>query len=197
MISAVAGTKGARLSDIQLGTNPQHVEQLVSESTVRKAASRAIAIDYFFLAAYWAAFVALAALLGRRGGLWLVVAVLAAATATTTVTLDIIENLRTSDVLALYQPNSALGQKQLDDLRHVSLIKWGASATTVTLLASLFAQRDNVAVIALILFGVAGIGFAGIHRHGLIHFYLAGLGLLTVIIGLLLLAVPSATTRRF
>ena len=196
IVSLVAGTSGARLSEIQLGTDPQHVLQLVRIDTVRTAANRAITIDYFFLTAYWAAFVALASLLVRRGGLWRVVAVLAAGMATVTATLDVIENVRTSDVLALYQPGSQLGQKQLDALRHISLLKWGTAAATVALIAGVFAQRDRVSVIALTMLLVAGIGFAGINRHGLIHVYLAGVGLLTIIIGILLLTAPSAMMRR-
>jgi hypothetical protein len=196
VVSVVAGTRGARLADIQLGTDPRQVQQLVGDSSVRSAANRAIAIDYFFLAAYWAAFVALAALLARRGGLWLVVAVLAAATATTAATLDIVENMRTTDVLAFYQPGDQLLQKQLDALRHVSLLKWGAAATTVTLLAGVFAQRDKIAVTAVLLLVIAGIGFAGIDRHGLIQVYLLGVGVMSIVIGALLLAWPRAVTGR-
>ena len=196
IVSALGGTRGARLGDIQLGTDPVHVRRLVADPTIRSAANRAVAIDYFFLVAYWTAFVALAALLGRRGGPWLVVSVLAAAAATTTATLDIVENLRTSEVLALYRPDRELGQAQLDALRHVSLLKWGAAATTVTLLAGLFAQRGKIAVIAVILLAVAGIGFAGIGRHGLIQVYLLGVGLMALVIGVLLLAAPGAATRR-
>jgi len=196
IVSVLAGTRGARLSDIQLGTDPQQVQQLVSDTTVRRAANRAIAIDYFFLAAYWAAFIALAALLGRRGGIWVAVAILAAGAATATATLDIVENVRTSSVLALYQPGSHLEQKQLDALRHVSLLKWAAAATTVTLLAGLFAQRSKIAVIALLLVVVAGIGFAGINRHSLIQAYLVGVGVMTLIIAIVLLKWTVAVTRR-
>jgi hypothetical protein len=196
IVTLLAGTRGARLTDIQLGTDPQQVQQLVSDSTVRRAANRAIAIDYFFLAAYWAAFIALATLLGRRGGIWLAVAVLAAATATATATLDLVENVRTSDVLALYQPGSHLGQNQLDALRHVSLVKWATAATTVTLLAGLFAQRSKIAVIALLLLVVAGVGFVGIHRHRFIQAYLIGVGVMTIIIAVVLLVWPAAATRR-
>jgi hypothetical protein len=190
LITYFAGTKGAHLSDIQLGTDPQHVQQLVRDSTIRTAAHRAIAIDYFFLTAYCAAFVALAALLARRGGLWLIVGIVAVGTATATATLDIFENVRTTDVLALYQPSSQLARTQLDALRHVSLIKWGASATTVTLLAGLFARRNKTPVMALALLVVAGIGYAGISRHGLIQIYLIALGVLTIIIALLLFKAP-------
>jgi hypothetical protein len=197
LVSALAGTRAARLTEIQLGTDPIKVQQLVADSAVRSAANRAIAIDYFFVGAYWAAFVALAALLGRRGGLWLVVAALAAITATATATLDIIENFRTSEVLGLYQAGSQLGQKQLDALRHVSLFKWAASATTVTLLACVFVQRDWVAVLAVLLLIVAGIGFAGLHRHGLIQGYLLGVGILTLTIAILFLVFPNAETRHF
>jgi len=196
IIYAAAGTRAGRVSDIQLGTDPQQVQQLIRDGTVRTAANRAIAIDYFFLTGYWAAFAALAALLGRRGGLWVAVAVLAAVTATATATLDVVENVRTSGVRAAYQPGIQLGQEQLDALRHVSLIKWGTSATTVALLAGLFAQRDKIAVIALILVVVAGIGFAGINRHGLIEVFLLGLGALAIIIGSVLLVWPGAATRR-
>ncbi len=196
IITLLAGTKGARLTDIQLGTDPQRVEQLVSDSAVRRAANRAIAIDYFFLAAYWAAFIALATLLGRRGGIWIAVAVLAAATATATATLDVVENVRTSGVLALYQPGSHLGQKQLDALRSVSLVKWATAATTVTLLAGLFAERSKIAVIALLLLAVAGIGFVGLSRHGWIQVYLIGVGAMTIIIAVVLLVWPTAATRR-
>jgi hypothetical protein len=196
IITMYAGTKGARLTEIQLGTDPPHVLQLVSDSTIRRAANRAIAIDYFFLAAYWAAFIALAALLGRRGGIWIAVALLAAATATATATLDIVENMRTSSVLALYQPGSHLEQEQLDALRHVSLAKWAIAATTVTLLAGLFAQRSKIAVIALLLLVVSGIGFVGVRRHGWIQAYLLGVGMMTFIIAIVLVFRPTAVTNR-
>jgi hypothetical protein len=196
VVSVAAGIRGARLGDIQLGTDPAQVRQLVVDAKVRNAANRAIAVDYVFLTAYWAAFVALAALLGRRGGLWLVVGGLAAATATATATLDVVENLRTSGILALHHPGDTLGQGRLDALRHVSLLKWAASATTVTLLAGVFAQRDTVAVVAFVLLVLAAIGYAGLARHGLIEVYLLGLGVLTVVIGLLLVVAPASATRR-
>jgi hypothetical protein len=197
LVSAFAGTRGARLTDIQLGTDPVKVQQVIAGSAIRDAANRAIAIDYFFLAAYWAAFVALAILLGRRAGVWLVVAALAAMTATATATLDIVENLHTSEVLALFQTGGPLGQKQLDALRHISLFKWAASATTVALLAGVFAQRTWVAVLAVLLLAVAGIGFAGLHWRGLIQAYLLGVGILTLTIAILFLAFPNAETRGF
>jgi hypothetical protein len=196
IITLVAGTRGARLTDIQLGTDPLKVHQLVSDSTIRRAANRAIAIDYPFLAAYWAAFIALATLLGRRGGIWMAVAALAAATATATATLDIIENMRTSSVLGLYQPGNHLEQKQLDALRHVSLLKWATAATTVSLLAGLFAQWSKIALIALLLLVVAGIGFVGISRHGWIQAYLIGIGAMTLTIAIVLVVWPSAVTKR-
>jgi hypothetical protein len=192
IVTLLAGTKGAQLGDIQLGTDPGQVQQLVGDTAVRHAAHRAIAVDYVFLAAYWAAFVSLAALLARRGGLWFIVAVLAAVTATATATLDIVENVRTTVVLALYGPDDRLAQNQLDALRHVSVVKWGAAATTVTLLAGVFAQQGKIAVIALLLLVVAGIGFAGLEWHGLIRIYELSVGVLTIIIGSLLLARPDA-----
>ena len=195
IVTAVVGN-GAQLESIQLGTDPGKVLQVVAHSSVRSAANRAIAIDYAFLASYWAAFVALAALLARRGGPWLAVAALAAAAATATATLDIVENLRTSAVLALYQPGARLAQTQLDALRHVSLLKWGAAATTVTPLAGVFAQRGKVAAIAVLLLVVAGIGFAGTEWHSLIEVYEVGVVVLSLGIGVLLLARPGAVTRR-
>jgi hypothetical protein len=195
VISAFAGTRSARLSDIQLGTNTQHVQQLVADPSVRADANRAIAIDYFFLATYWAAFTALAVMLGRRGGRWVIVAALAAATATATATFDIVENVRTSDVLVLYRSDIQLGQMQLDALRHVSLFKWGSAATTVALLAGLFVRPGKIALIGVALFIVAGIGFAGIAWHVLIEGYLLGIGALTLLIGIIFLAFPSAMTK--
>jgi len=188
VVSFFAG-KGAHIGEIQLGTSLGKVEKLVGDSAVRNAANRALAIDYVFLTAYWAAFVVLAALLARRGGAWVVVAVLAAAMATAAATLDIVENARTTDVLAFHHP---LGQNQLDTLRHVSLLKWGAAATTVGLLAGVFAQRGKIAVIALLMLVVAGIGLAGTEWHCLIQVYELSVGVLTVLIGALLLARPDA-----
>ncbi len=187
-LSLVAG-RGAHIGEIQLGTSLGKVEQVIGKSAVRNAAHRALAIDYVFLTAYWAAFIALAALLARRGGAWVVVAVLAAAMATAAATLDIVENARTTDVLAFHHP---LGQNQLDTLRHVSLLKWGAAATTVGLLAGVFAQRGKIAVIALLMLVVAGIGLAGTEWHCLIQVYELSVGVLTVLIGALLLARPDA-----
>src|SRR5262249_22160462 len=126
-----------------------------------------------------------------RGGLWVVVAVFAAIAATATATLDITENLRTTAVLG-----GDFGQRQLDALRHVSLAKWTASATTVTLLAWVFAQRGWIAVLTALLLVAAGIGFAGLRRHGLLQAYLIGVGILALAIAILLLVRPHAVTRH-
>ena len=66
----------------------------------------------------------------------------------------------------------------------------------MTLLAGLFVQRDKIAVIALLLLAVAGVGFAGLDRHGLIQVYVRSVGVLTAIIGIMLLVWPGAVTRR-
>lgn len=195
LVSARPGRR-ARLSCIQLGTDPAEVQQLARDRAVRHAANRALEIDYVFLAAYWAAFVALATLLGRRGGPWIVVAALAAIAATATAALDISENLHTSEVLRLSQAG-ALGKEKLDTLRHISLFKWAASATTVALLACVFAQRSWIAVLAALLLAVAGIGFVGLRRHRWIERYLLGVGILTLTIAILFLASPQAETRHF
>jgi hypothetical protein len=68
----------------------------------------------------------------------------------------------------------------------------GAAATTVTLLAGVFARRGKLAVIAALLLIVAGIGFAGTEWHRLIHVYEISVGVLTVFIGALLLARTDA-----
>src|SRR5207253_1928515 len=124
------------------------VQHLLLDTTRTKAAARAIKVDYFFLVAYWAAFVALAVLLTQRGGWWVALGAAALAAATATAGLDIAENLRTSAVLALHGPGDQLAQSQLDDLRNVSLAKWAASAITLATLAGLFAQRRWVGWVA-------------------------------------------------
>ncbi len=78
----------------------------------------------------------------------------------------------------------------------MSLLKWGAAATTVTLLAGVFAQRGKIAVVAVFLLVVAGIGFAGLEWHGLLRVYELAVGVMTIGIGILLLACPSAATGR-
>ena len=66
----------------------------------------------------------------------------------------------------------------------------------MALLAGLFAQRSKIALIGLLLFVVAAIGFAGINRHGLIQAYLLGVGVMSIIIAIVLLKWPAAVTRR-
>jgi hypothetical protein len=197
LVSLAGGSKKARLGDIQLGHDTGKVERLLSDPARRDAVRRAIGIDYPFLVAYWLAFTALGVVVVRRGDGWAAAGVAAIVAALATAALDVTENVRTIGVVDTVDSGRPLGQAQLDALRHASLLKWSASATTVLLLAALFAQRRWVAVIALALVALAAIGYAGLVRHGLLDKYIGVVGLLTVVVGGLCLASPQTVVRGF
>ena len=172
-VSLRAGIGRARLGEIQLGTNPSAVQALLRDQIVVRAARLALRIDYFFLAAYWAAFVTLAVLVFHRGATWTVLAVATWLAATATAALDVTENLRTTAILDLDRRGEQLTQAPLDALRHVSLAKWAASAVTVALLSAVYARHGwwSLPAIAAFLL-VASIGLAGLYRHALIDWFL-------------------------
>jgi hypothetical protein len=179
-ISLRAGIRRARLDEIQLGTNPADVQAVIRDGSVQQAGRRALAIDYFFLTAYWAAFVTLAVLVFHRGGLWIVPAVAAWITATATAALDVAENLRTTAILNLGRRGAHLERSELDGLRHVSLAKWAASALTVALLSAVYARHGwwSVGAVAVFLL-VAIVGLAGLYRHALIQRFLSAVAVIS------------------
>lgn len=197
IVSLRSGSTKARLADVQLARDTGDVERLLSDPVRRSAVRRAIRIDYPFLVAYWLAFTALAVVIVRRGDGWAAAGVAAIVAALATASLDVTENVRTIGVVDAVGSGRQLAQAQLDSLRHASLLKWSASATTVLLLAALFAQRRWVAAIAVALVALAAVGFAGLGWHRLIDAYFRGLALLTIFVGLLCLACPETVVRGF
>lgn len=197
LVSLARGSKKARLGDIQLARDAGEVERLLSDPARRDAVRRAIGLDYPFLVAYWLAFTALGVVVVRRGDGWAVAGVAAIVAALATAGLDVTENIRTIGVVDTVGSGRPLAQAQLDALRHASLLKWSASATTVLLLAALFAQRRWVAAIAVALVALAAIGFAGFVRPRLIEAYFGGLALFTIVVALLCLAWPEAVVLGF
>jgi hypothetical protein len=191
IVSLAAGTSRAHLNQIQLGTDPTAVQELVRDGSIRSAARRAIAIDYIFLTAYWAAFIALGALLVRRGEDWAALGGTAWVAATATAALDLLENLRTSTILVLGKPGDELTQTQLDALRHVSLAKWGASAVTIGLLAGVFIRHSWAAALAAGFLFVALLGLAGVYQNALIRPFFNATAAVTLITAAILLIRPS------
>jgi hypothetical protein len=189
--SLAAGTGRAHLNQIQLGTHHTAVQRLIRDRSIRSAARRAIAIDYIFLTAYWAAFIALGALLVRRGGGWAVLGGTAWVAATVTAALDLLENLRTSVILALDKRGDQLAQTQLDALRHISLAKWGASAVTIGLLAGVFIEHSWAAALAVAFLLVAFLGLAGLYQRALIRPFFNATAAVTLITAAILLIRPS------
>jgi hypothetical protein len=186
-LSAVSDRGKARLTEIQLADDPAHVQALLADPVRAPAVRNAITIDYFFLAAYWAAFVTLALGVVKRGGGWIAVGVCAAITATATALGDVAENRRTTGLL----DRRAISQSAVDQLRHVSLTKWALSALTLALLAGLFAQQRLVGLVAVTLVAVAAVGALGLFRHGLITPFFLALAALTLFMAVLLIGWPG------
>jgi len=195
--SVAAGGRNAGLVEIQLGTDADHVQELLANRARVRAARRAIEIDYAFIAAYLAAFVTLAVVLLRRGDWWAGLGVAAAAAALATAALDLIENVRTTGVLGYGPMGQPLPQAKLDALRAVSLAKWAASALTIALLGAIFVQPRWLAGIAVAFLGIALIGFVGLFRHALIQPFFMGVFAATVFIAVFFLAWPESVTRAF
>jgi hypothetical protein len=193
--SLLAGSARARFTEIQLGTDTARVDRLLSDRERRESVSRALTIDYGFLAAYWAAFTILAVVIIRRGGAWVAVDIAALAAAGATASLDIVENLRTQAVLTVGDEGRQLTQSQLDGLRHVSLAKWAASALTLALLAGVFMQRRWVVAIGVALMALAIVGLLGLHWHRLINPYLVGVAVITLFIAVPCLGWPEVVGR--
>ena len=195
--SVAAGGRNAGLVEIQLGTDADHVQELLASPARVRPARRAIEIDYAFIAAYLAAFVTLAVVLLRRGDWWAGLGVAAAAAALATAALDLIENVRTTGVLGYGPMGQPLPQAKLDALRAVSLAKWGASALTIALLGAIFVQPRWLAGIATAFLGIALTGFVGLFRHRLIQPFFMGVFAATVSIAVFFLAWPESVTRAF
>jgi hypothetical protein len=185
-----------RLGEIQLATSPQSVQAIVGDQTVQRSARRALAIDYAFLTAYWAAFVTLGALIWLRGGVWTVLAVATWITASATAGLDVVENLRTTALLDRGRHGARPGQPELNSLRRISLAKWGASGVTVALLSGVYARHGWWSVVAIGVFLlVAILGFGGLYRHALINVFLVGVTLLSALTAFALQIDPRLIRR--
>jgi len=195
--AVVVAGRDARLVDIQLGTDVGKVQTLIDDADVRLAVRRSIAADWFFIAAYVATFVVLGVVLVRRGGAWSAVGAVAIATAVAAGVLDVLENVRTLGVLRHAGSGGPLAQHTLDALRHASLAKWGACATTVGLLAGVFLVRGWPAAIGIALIAIALIGLCGLHWHGLIPLYFMCAFVATIAIAVILLAWPSSLASRY
>ena len=195
ILSVAAGGMRARLLEIQLGNHPDHVHDLILARGRRSAAQRSLRIDYGFIAAYWLTFTELAVLLAHRHGWWIALGLAAAFASTLTAATDVVENIRTSGVLALDAPGSRLTQVQLDELRRASLAKWAAAALTVALLAGLFAQRGWPAGVAVAFLALAAVGAAGLWWRRLIPLFFLGVFAAAAFVAVLFLIWPETVVE--
>lgn len=167
---AVAGAS-SKLSELQLSGDPQWVQMFVQGKPAAVARmKRQLRADYGFIVCYWLAFVALAILLARRGGAGYRIAGFAALlAASTTALLDLLENLRTSGVLALSRPGDQVRLQPVVHLRRTSLLKWGASASTLALLSIAFIPgRSWLLALGITTLVVAAVGFLAQWQNRLI-----------------------------
>ena len=175
----------SKLSALQLSGDPEQVRALVQgpPAPVRRM-KRQLLADYAFIACYWLTFVALAILLARRGGAGYRIAAFAALlAATATALLDLLENVRTTGVLALSRPGDQVRLQPVMHLRRTSLLKWCASASTLALLAIAFLPgHSRLLLLGLALLVIAAIGFAAVWQNRLIQLYMGLFFLLGVVI---------------
>jgi hypothetical protein len=190
----VAGAKG-QLMGVQLGRDPLRVRALIVDPKRRAAMRRGLWVDFAFLASYWLAFVGLSILLGHRGTWGYVAGAAAALTASATALLDVTENVRTFGVLARNRPADVLAVPQLEELRRVSLIKWGASALTVALLAATFIHHGRLLWIAIALVAIAAVGLAGLLWNPLLRVFILALALVAGFLAVLFLGWPDTILR--
>jgi hypothetical protein len=192
VVATVVGGRLANFSAIQLGTETTVVGKLVADPKRRKALRRGLWADFGFLLVYWLAFVAAAILLAHRGhywGRWVGAVVVLAASATAL--LDVVENVRTLGVLARNRAGDVLPLMQLRELRHASLAKWAASATTVGLLSTLFFQHSWIAWLGIALVALAAIGFVGLLWNPLIRVYMLGVAVVCGVAAVVFLFSPG------
>jgi hypothetical protein len=182
---AVAGL-GPQLSALQLSGDPERVRQIVQQGPAgaNERMKRQLLLDYGFIACYWLTFVALAILLARRGGAgYRIAAFLAVLAATATALLDLVENVRTTGVLALSRPGDQVRLQPVVHLRRTSLLKWCASASTLTLLSIAFLSgHSRLLLLGLAVLAIAALGFAALWQNRLIQLYMGLFFLLGVVI---------------
>ena len=193
IVSAVVTGRGARLVELQLGTDAATVQALVDDAARRRAVRRAIAVDYAFIAAYLGAFVVLGVAIVRREGGWTAVGAAAVAAAIATAALDVLENVRTVRMLDA----RPLTQERLDALRRASLAKWGACALTVGLLAGVFVAHGWPLAVAVALLAIAALGLCSLRWRSLVPAFFLCVFLATIAIATLLLAAGPSVARRY
>jgi hypothetical protein len=144
-----------------------------------------LAVDAFFVPAYWAVFVALGVLLAfrPRGWSWdawpLWVGAAAVLSATVAAIADVTENGRLRTVLET--PLAATTVDLVRSIRTASLVKWGASAVTVALLTGLFTWDRRTDLVDVLFWGyasAAAVGIVGLVWHPALRLFFAVTGVL-------------------
>jgi hypothetical protein len=144
-----------------------------------------LAVDAFFVPAYWAVFVALGVLLAFRPREWswdawaLWVGAAAVLSATVAAIADVTENGRLRTVLET--PIAATTVDLVRSIRAASLVKWGASAVTVALLSGLLTGDGRNDLVEVLFWGyasMAGVGIVGLVWHPALRLFFALTGVL-------------------
>ena len=188
-------------TSLQLARGVADVEEAVGErgSRERRSAAFWLAVDYIFIAVYWALFMLFAGLLAWRSDwepaswyLWLGIA--AGVLATLTALADVRENVRTENVIALTIRETT--PTDVDRMRRASLAKWTAAVATVGLLTALFWGGDRTTFVAVLGWAwaiVTGIGVLGLVYYPLLSVFFAALG----VVGLATLVYATFWSAEF
>jgi hypothetical protein len=207
MVGLIVRGGNATLMQLELSGSPEQVEAIVQgPGAGAKRLRHQLWVDYAFLAFYWLTFVGLSIALSREGGAWYDLLGLAAAVAATaTAVLDVLENLRSSGLLALSRPSDQIRLQPVEHLRQTSLAKWACSALTLAVLAALFLSGEGALVIlGLVFLAVGGLGglaaaVAWLRQHGgtaLMTLFFFGFCLLGLTVALLFTVWPGEVIAR-
>ena len=149
---------------LQMARNVDEVDAVLGDapSPDREAMRIKQYIDFAFIAAYAALYIALAMMFRTR------LAVLAAICGTAAAVFDLLENsaiLRILDV-----PLHSTTQAMIDAIRHSGLAKWTLAFVASALFAALFwrSRRWAMRAIAALNFAAAALGFYGIYDNSIL-----------------------------
>jgi len=195
-------TGNPELTKVQLDADLQRVADVRAETDKLDASRLALHLDFVLLTLYGLTFVLLGVLLARRGrGWWRIAGATVIAGAITTCVCDVLENVRTLDVLPADGTDVVI-QSALDALQTVSYAKWAASVVTVGLLTLGFVGRGRARIVVVLAFMTAAAALVGLigvigRSRATIQVYFALAGLVLPIVGLLFTIRPGTFLRGY
>ena len=171
---------------LQMARNVEEVDDVLGEapSPDREAMRIKQYVDFGFIAAYAALYIALARMFGSR------LAWIAAICGVAAAVFDVVENFAILRILDI--PLQATTQGMIDAIRHPSLAKWTLAFAASAMFGALFwmSRRWAMRAIATLNFAAAALGFYGIYDNAFLVW--AGLPLFG---GLIAMAVAFLVLR--